>query len=184
MCLGKHRTVLTKRYRGKSHKVLTEKLHDHCTWLGITCRNGVVTKIQLGALIINDTIPPFICDLKNLTHLDLNNNNIPGSFPAFLYNCSNLEYLDLSFNNLTGIIPDDISLLFPRLEVLKLSSNWFVGGVPAEIEGLNGLKELQLAGLFTNGSFPPQIGNLLNLEVLVLSQNSFSPQETETPLKH
>nr|GMD52436.1 receptor-like protein kinase 5 [Ipomoea batatas] len=150
---------------------------DHCTWLGITCRNGVVTKIQLGALIINDTIPPFICDLKNLTHLDLNNNNIPGSFPAFLYNCSNLEYLDLSFNNLSGIIPDDISLLFPRLEVLKLSSNWFVGGVPAEIEGLNGLKELQLAGLFTDGSFPPEIGNLLNLEVLVLSQNSFPPQE-------
>nr|GMD93364.1 receptor-like protein kinase 5 [Ipomoea batatas]GME19830.1 receptor-like protein kinase 5 [Ipomoea batatas] len=150
---------------------------DHCTWLGITCRNGVVTKIQLGRLIINDTIPPFICDLKNLTHLDLNNNNIPGSFPAFLYNCSKLEYLDLSFNNLSGIIPDDISLLFPRLQVLKLSSNWFMGGVPAGIEGLKGLKELQLADLFTNGSFPPEIGNLLNLEVLVLSQNSFSPQE-------
>nr|GME05162.1 receptor-like protein kinase 5 [Ipomoea batatas] len=150
---------------------------DHCTWLGITCRNGVVTKIQLGRLIINHTIPPFICDLKHLTLLDLNNNNIPGSFPAFLYNCSNLEYLDLSFNNLSGIIPDDISLLFPRLEVLKLSSNWFVGGVPAGIEGLKGLKELQLADLFTNGSFPPEIGNLLNLEVLVLSQNSFSPQE-------
>ncbi|XP_031117402.1 receptor-like protein kinase HSL1 [Ipomoea triloba] len=150
---------------------------DHCTWLGITCHKGFVTKIQLGGLIINDTIPPFICDLKNLTHLDLNNNNIPGSFPAFLYNCSKLEYLDLSFNNLSGIIPDNISLLFPRLEVLKLSSNWFVGGVPAGIEGLKGLKELQLAGLFTNGSFPPEIGNLLNLEVLVLSQNSFSPQE-------
>nr|GMD93362.1 receptor-like protein kinase 5 [Ipomoea batatas]GME08670.1 receptor-like protein kinase 5 [Ipomoea batatas] len=150
---------------------------DHCTWLGITCWNGIVTKVQLGRLIINDTIPPFICDLKNLTLLDLNNNNIPGSFPTFLYNCSKLEYLDLSFNNLSGLIPDDISQLFPRLEVLILSSNWFVGGVPAGIEGLKGLKELQLAGLFTNGSFPPQIGNLLNLEVLVLSQNSFSPQE-------
>nr|GME05158.1 receptor-like protein kinase 5 [Ipomoea batatas] len=150
---------------------------DHCTWLGITCRNGIVTKVQLGRLIINKTIPPFICDLKNLTLLDLNNNNIPGSFPTFLYNCSKLEYLDLSFNNLSGLIPDDISQLFPRLEVLILSSNWFVGGVPAGIEGLKGLKELQLAGLFTNGSFPPQIGNLLNLEVLVLSQNSFSPQE-------
>ncbi|XP_019175793.1 PREDICTED: receptor-like protein kinase 5 [Ipomoea nil] len=150
---------------------------DHCTWLGITCRNGVVTKIQLGTLIINETIPPFICDLKNLTHLDINNNNIAGSFPAFLYNCSKLQYLDLSFNNISGIIPDDISLLFPRLEALNLTSNWFVGGVPAGIEGLKALKELQLADLFTNGSFPSEIGNLLNLEVLVLSQNSFSPQE-------
>nr|GLL39755.1 receptor-like protein kinase HSL1 [Ipomoea trifida] len=150
---------------------------DHCNWPEITCRNGVVTGIQLGWLMINDTIPPFICDLKNLTLLDLNHNLIPGPFPTFLYNCSNLENLDLSFNSFSGIIPDDISKLSPRLEVLNLSANWFVGGIPAGIGGLKGLKELQLAGVVANGSFPSEIGNLLNLEVLVLSQNSFSPQE-------
>ncbi|XP_019175784.1 PREDICTED: LRR receptor-like serine/threonine-protein kinase ERECTA [Ipomoea nil] len=125
---------------------------DHCTWPEITCRDGVVTGIQLGWLLINDTIPPFICHLKNLTFLDLNHNYIPGSFPTVLYNCSKLEYLDLSFNNFSGIIPDDISWLSPHLEVFNLSSNWFVGGIPAGISGLKGLKELQLAAVVTNGS--------------------------------
>nr|GME02905.1 receptor-like protein kinase 5 [Ipomoea batatas] len=150
---------------------------DHCTWPEITCRNGVVTGIQLGGLLINDTIPPSICDLKNLTLLDLHNNNIPGSFPKILYNCSNLENLDLSFNSFSGIIPDDISKLSPQLKVLNLSSNGFMGGIPAGIGGLKGLKELQLTGVVSNGSFPSEIGNLLNLEVLVLSWNTFSPQE-------
>nr|GMD93360.1 receptor-like protein kinase 5 [Ipomoea batatas] len=150
---------------------------DHCTWPEITCRNGVVTGILLGGLLINDTIPPSICDLKNLTLLDLHNNNIPGSFPKILYNCSNLENLDLSFNSFSGIIPDDISKLSPQLKVLNLSSNGFMGGIPAGIGGLKGLKELQLAGVVSNGSFPSEIGNLLNLEVLVLSWNTFSPQE-------
>ncbi|XP_031114827.1 receptor-like protein kinase 5 [Ipomoea triloba] len=150
---------------------------DHCTWPEITCRDGIVTGIQLVWLLISDTIPPFICHLKNLTFLDLNHNYIPGSFPTLLYNCSNLEYLDLSFNNFSGIIPDDISRLSPHLEVFNLSSNWFVGRIPAGISGLKGLKELQLAGVVSNGSFPSEIGNLPNLEVLVLSQNSFTPQE-------
>ncbi|RAL45688.1 hypothetical protein DM860_009552 [Cuscuta australis] len=150
---------------------------DHCAWPEITCRDGAVTGVRLGWVLINSTVPPFICDLKNLSFLDLNHNNLNGPFPKALYNCSKLEFLDLSFNYFSGLIPSDIARLSPELRALNLSSNSFVGGIPAGIGGLKGLKELQLAAVVPNGSFPSEIGNLLNLEFLVLSQNPFSPQE-------
>nr|GME03438.1 receptor-like protein kinase 5 [Ipomoea batatas] len=150
---------------------------DHCTWPEITCADGSVTGIQLAFLMLNQTIPTSICDLKNLTILDLNHNLIPGPFPVALYNCSNLEYLDLSFNSFNGSIPTDINRLSPRLTAFNLSSNYFTDGIPPAIGGLKELKELQFATSFLSGSFPPEIGDLLNLEILVLDTNAFAPQE-------
>ncbi|XP_031110382.1 receptor-like protein kinase 5 [Ipomoea triloba] len=149
---------------------------DHCTWPEITCGDGSVTGIRLAYLNLNQTIPPSICDLKNLTILDLNHNLIPGPFPLALYNCSNLEILDLSFNSFNGSIPTDINRLSPRLTAFNLSSNYFTDGIPPAIGGLKQLKELQFAATFYNGSFPPEIGELVNLEVLTLYENPFAPQ--------
>ncbi|MCD7468834.1 hypothetical protein HAX54_007336 [Datura stramonium] len=60
-------------------------------------------------------IPSSICDLKNLTFLNLAWNFLPGKFPTFLCNCSNLQHLDLSQNYFVGPIPTDIH----RLQKLK-----------------------------------------------------------------
>ncbi|KAL1555007.1 receptor-like protein kinase HSL1 [Salvia divinorum] len=88
---------------------------DHCTWPEITCTSGSVT----GLVIINGTImeaiPVSICDLSNLSRIDLQLNYIPGHFPTVLYNCSKLEYLDLSNNYFIGSLPDDINRLSPQL---------------------------------------------------------------------
>ncbi|XP_019191703.1 PREDICTED: receptor-like protein kinase 5 [Ipomoea nil] len=151
-------------------------LSDHCTWPEITCGDGSVTGIQLAFLMLNQTIPPSICDLKNLTILDLNHNFIPGPFPVALYNCSNLEFLDLSYNYFNGSIPSDVNRLSSRLMAFNLSSNFFTDGIPPAIGGLKELKELQFGATFLNGSFPPEIGDLLNLEILVLDDNAFPPQ--------
>uniref|UniRef100_A0A2N9EMC3 Leucine-rich repeat-containing N-terminal plant-type domain-containing protein n=1 Tax=Fagus sylvatica TaxID=28930 RepID=A0A2N9EMC3_FAGSY len=67
----------------------------------ITCINGSVTKVLLQNQGIA-LVPPFICDLKNLTVIDLSYNLIQGEFPTAFYNCSKLEYLDLQSNNLSG----------------------------------------------------------------------------------
>lgn len=153
---------------------------DPCTWPELNCTGGSVTGIHLANQNITETIPSFICDLKNLTILDLHLNFFPGQFPKVLYNCSNLEYLDLSLNSFVGNIPDDIDKLSPRLEYFSLEGNNFTGDIPATIGGLKGLRQLKLSANFFNGSVPSDIGNLSNLEVLVLSQNGFAPQEIPT----
>lgn len=154
----------------------TSSSSDHCSWAEVNCTGGLVTGISLVNRSITETIPSFICDLKNLTTLNLQWNFFPGTFPTFLYNCSNLEYLDLSQNYFVGQLPSDIHRLSSRLEYLNLGGNNFTGDIPSAIGRLQGLKELQLFSNLFNGSFPPEIGNLPNLEKLVLSFNKFSPQ--------
>ncbi|KAF2285216.1 hypothetical protein GH714_039033 [Hevea brasiliensis] len=123
---------------------------------------------------INGTIPPFICDLNNLTVLDCFNNSFTGMFPVALFNCSKLQFLDLSQNLFVGFIPDDIDR-FSRLSSLNVSGNNFTGNIPAAIGLLQKLKELDFDQNKFNGTFPPEIGNLSNLERLSMAYNGFLP---------
>ncbi|CAH9103056.1 unnamed protein product [Cuscuta epithymum] len=155
----------------------TSSAADHCNWPEVTCVDGSVTGIRLVDLKLNRTVPPFICDLRSLTLVDLNHNFFSGPFPTSLYNCSSLEFLDLSFNFFNGSIPADIHSLSPQLKVFNLSANSFAHGIPPAIGALKQLQELHLAMSFlSTASFPPEIGDLLNLQVLDLNDNPFSPQ--------
>ena len=75
---------------------LHKLLPHHCNWPEITCTSGTVTQLLLQNKNITQTVPPFICDLKNLAVINLSNNLIPQEFPKALYNCFRLEDLDLS----------------------------------------------------------------------------------------
>ncbi|KAF5726022.1 hypothetical protein HS088_TW23G00759 [Tripterygium wilfordii] len=147
---------------------------SHCTWPEIACTDNSVSGLFLVNTNITETIPPFICDLKNLTVIDLHLNYIPGTFPKVLYNCSKLQYLDLSQNYFVGAVPHDIDNL-ARLQFLSLGANNFSGDIPAAIGLLTELTNLQLYKNQFNGSFPPEIGNLSNLEVLNMATNGFVP---------
>ncbi|XP_047947151.1 receptor-like protein kinase HSL1 isoform X2 [Salvia hispanica] len=149
---------------------------DHCKWPEITCTSGSVTGLVIQNGSITEAIPLSICDLNNLTYIDLQLNYIPGHFPTVLYNCSKLQYLDLSNNYFIGTIPDDLDRLSPQLQVLILSFNNFTGDIPPAIGRLLNLRSLQMTANLFNGSFPPDIGNLSNLEELSLSYNTFSLQ--------
>jgi Leucine-rich repeat (LRR) protein len=142
----------------------------YCDWPEITCTNGSVTQLLLPNKTITQTVPSFICDLNNLTLIDLSYNNIFGEFPKALYNCSKLEDLDLSQNYFNGTIPIDIHRL-SRLRRLNLGGNSFSGAIPASIGQLTELRTLQLLSCQFTGSFPPEIGNLSNLERLELAYN-------------
>ncbi|XP_047167063.1 receptor-like protein kinase 5 [Vigna umbellata] len=155
---------------------------SHCTWPEITCINGSVTSLTMFNTNITQTLPHFLCDLKNLTHVDFQFNFLPGEFPKSLYNCSKLEYLDLSQNLFVGKIPDDIDHL-AGLRFLSLGGNNFSGDIPASIGRLKELRSLQLYQSLFNGTFPAEIGNLSNLELLyVFSNHMFPPTKFPSSL--
>ncbi|CBI20579.3 unnamed protein product, partial [Vitis vinifera] len=121
---------------------------------------------------ITHKIPARICDLKNLTVLDVSNNYIPGEFPDIL-NCSKLEYLLLLQNYFVGPIPADIDRL-SRLRYLDLTANNFSGDIPPAIGRLRELFYLFLVQNEFNGTWPTEIesfNNLSSLELLDLSLN-------------
>ncbi|XP_073220380.1 uncharacterized protein [Cicer arietinum] len=144
---------------------------SYCSWPEITCTSGSVTGLTLVNSNITQTIPFFLCDLKNLTHVDFHKNFIPGEFPKNLYTCSKLKYLDLSMNNLVGEIPYDIHSLV-NLQYLNLGATNFSGDIPSSIGRMKELRFIALQYCLFNGTFPYEIGNLLNLETLDLSSNN------------
>ncbi|KAK7314816.1 hypothetical protein VNO77_33344 [Canavalia gladiata] len=149
---------------------------SHCSWAEITCTTGSITGLTLSQTNINQTIPPFICDLTNLTHVDFRSNFIPGDFPTQLYNCSKLEHLDLSLNNFDGKIPHDIDHLGANLQYLNLGSTNFNGDIPPSIGKLKQLRQLQLQYCLFNGTVPAEIDNLTNLEYFDISSNFKFPE--------
>ncbi|CAL2274846.1 unnamed protein product [Prunus armeniaca] len=154
-----------------SHWIPSTSNTSHCSWRPeITCTNNSVTGLSLVHTNITLSVPPFICDLKNLTLIDLSYNYFAGEFPKAFYNCSKLQYLDLSQNYFAGKIPDDIDSL-RRLRYLNLARNNLSGDIPVAIGLLQELRNLQLCMNEFNGSVPPEIGNLSNLEDLNLSYN-------------
>ncbi|KAK8959297.1 Leucine-rich repeat receptor-like protein kinase PXL2 [Platanthera guangdongensis] len=153
-----------------------------CNWTGIRCdADGSVVNITLSDQNIAGPLPPSICDLTNLTVLDLYNNSISGGFPSLLYNCSNLQYLDLSQNLLVGDLPFDIHRLPPKLTDLILSGNNFTGDIPTSIGGLPEIRTLCLDYNLFNGILPAEIGNLSTLEKLWLANNPFPATVTIPP---
>jgi Leucine-rich repeat (LRR) protein len=129
-----------------------------CIWYGVTCENGGVTEINLGA--INNMIPfsnnlkgtiPNFKGLPHLQRLDLSSNQLTGAIPNFSA-LPQLKYLNLGSkryfqevgletNQLTGAIPDFSTL--PHLETLSLSYNQLTGAIP-DFSALTELKYLDL----------------------------------------
>ncbi|KAF7112398.1 hypothetical protein RHSIM_RhsimUnG0233200 [Rhododendron simsii] len=147
-----------------------------CSWPEITCTSDTVTGLNLTNYNITESIPPSICDLKNLTMLDLSYNCFLGYFPTILYNCSNLQYLDLSQNYFVGPIPSNVDRLSSSLRYIDVGANSFSGDIPRAIGRLPELRFLKLYMNQFNGSFPAEIGNLSNLEDLSMAYNPlFTP---------
>ncbi|KAL5789146.1 hypothetical protein ACOSQ2_004034 [Xanthoceras sorbifolium] len=120
------------------------------------------------------TIPSNLWKCRELTVVDLANNQLRGRIPREIGNLTSLIYLGLRLNNLTGGIPNEISTI-PNLEVLDLQANNLDGHVPATIFNISTLKWLSLLSNKLSGSLPSKIGlGIPNVEVFNVAQNYFS----------
>jgi len=135
-------------------------------WYGVelddNCR---VAQLNLGSILLTGILPNL--DLPELTHLELNNNQLVGLLPNF-DNLTNLISLQLADNNFNSTLPSFDNL--PNLENISLKGNEFIGILP-NYAALTNLKTLNLSG----NSLIGEVTNLQlpNLENLNLSNNNF-----------
>uniref|UniRef100_A0A2P2MY02 Receptor protein kinase CLAVATA1 n=1 Tax=Rhizophora mucronata TaxID=61149 RepID=A0A2P2MY02_RHIMU len=147
----------------------------YCNWTGITCKTTpslTVTSIYLQSLNLSGEISSSICQLANLTVLNLADNHFNQPIPLHLSRCSYLENLNLSNNIIWGTIPDQVSQ-FGSLRSLDLSRNHIEGKIPEGIGSLVNLQVLNLGNNLLSGSVPFVFGNFNELVALDLSENQY-----------
>ncbi|MCP4702597.1 MAG: SUMF1/EgtB/PvdO family nonheme iron enzyme [Gammaproteobacteria bacterium] len=142
-----------------------------CSWAGVVCKSGKVTRLILSFQNITGFLPnlalpaltvlelednrlrggiPNFSNLPALTKLDLSRNLLGGTVPDF-NNLPVLTELDLAFNRLTGTIPDFSNL--PALTGLYLHDNQLIGSIP-DFSNLPALTELDLSYNQLTGTIP------------------------------
>jgi len=145
---------------------------DQCVWYGISCLDGIVTKIDLSANNLNGILPSEISELKGLEYISLESNKLFGPFPSEMGKLQKLKELNLSNNKLDGTMTSTIKHL-KLLKHLILSSNQFTASVPSEIGHLDMLETLDLSQNALSGDVADVIYNLTALRILNLSNNLF-----------
>ncbi|MBN2006864.1 MAG: hypothetical protein JXA21_26155 [Anaerolineae bacterium] len=169
-----------------------------CTWYGVTCTDGHVTRLVLSGNDMSGALPPEIgnltaleelsldlnaltalpAEIGNLTmlkRLDLSSGNALTTLPAAIGNLTALEYLDLDYTNLVTL-PAEIGDL-PVLEWLKLGRN-HLSVLPPAIGGLTTLTYLDLESNDLT-ALPAEIGNLTALKHLYLDSNKLTSLPSE-----
>nr|BAK06436.1 predicted protein [Hordeum vulgare subsp. vulgare] len=124
-----------------------------------------ILEIEAGAVRMGGWLPSRLGSLlpPNMSHLNLELNEIKGTIPANIGDVINITLMNLSSNQLNGTVPASICAL-PKLERLSLSNNGLTGMIPACIGNATSLGELDLSGNALSGSIPSGIGTrLVNL---------------------
>ncbi|GKV38486.1 hypothetical protein SLEP1_g46396 [Rubroshorea leprosula] len=88
-------------------------------------------------------LPRSLVNCRMLEVLDVGNNNISDTFPHWLESLPDLQVLVLRSNKFHGFVQSTKeSPSFPKLRVLDLSSNYFVGALPVRyIENFNAMMD-------------------------------------------
>ncbi|KAF8647687.1 hypothetical protein HU200_065326 [Digitaria exilis] len=174
-----------------------------CKWHGVVCglrgnRRGHVVALDLAELNLLGTIAPALgnlshlirrlhlpwnrfhgilplqlCNLQELTHLDLSLNSIGGQIPLSLSNCSCLTVLNVAHNNLNGEIPAEIGKLV-NLVTLGLRENNLAGRIPPSMGNISSLTAIDLYKNELVGQIPESLRNLDLLIYLGLDVNNLS----------
>ena len=168
-----------------------------CSWLGITCNAGHVTKLELDTNGLQGTLPTELGNLTELQRLDLTQNYLTGAIPGALGNLSHVSFFSLYLNEVTGPLPPELGKLnslewlfldvnqidgpipstlgdLPAIRGILLGKNQLSGPIPAELGDLSTLEFLWLEENQLSGSIPPELGQLSNLCDLNLSENELT----------
>uniref|UniRef100_A0A7I4E7T7 Protein kinase domain-containing protein n=1 Tax=Physcomitrium patens TaxID=3218 RepID=A0A7I4E7T7_PHYPA len=152
-----------------------------CTWTGVSCTSdGYVTGVDLSSMNLKggEELHIPLCHLPNLISLQLQENCFSGPLPSELSNCTNLEHLNLGANNFGGAVPAQIMSSLPKLKYLNLSMNNFTGALPDAVGNLRNLQSLDLIAMGLSEGLPAELGQLVEIQHLALSWNSFAPEFT------
>ncbi|WP_069472978.1 InlB B-repeat-containing protein, partial [Candidatus Marithrix sp. Canyon 246] len=139
-----------------------------CSWHGVSCSNGGVSRISLTNNELKGSTPDFSA-LPKLTHLYLYSNQLSGSIPNFSA-LPNLLELFLDRNQLTGTIHNFNAL--PNLQELHLHSNQLTGTIP-NFNALPNLQRLYLENNQLTGTIH-NFNALPNLQGLYLYNNKLT----------
>ncbi|PAN31707.1 hypothetical protein PAHAL_5G439300 [Panicum hallii] len=155
---------------------------SYCRWRGVTCHPSslAVAAIDLPAASLSGALPAALPLPPRLRRLDLAANNFSGPVPDAFLAPATLRYLDLRFNSLSGAleIPPPLanssSPPCAALTHLRLTGNFLVGQIPAEIAQCRSLRVLDLSRNVLEGAIPRELGRLGALRVLDVSRNSLT----------
>jgi Leucine rich repeat len=146
---------------------------DTCSWFGVTCAAGHVTSLVLEDNNMSGSIAAVPWgSLAFLQELNLQHNGIGGTLPASLATLQSLQVLDLSDNDLGPSIPTFTGPA--NLLELDLAENLFTG----TIAGIAAETSLTLLDLGNNNTLSGDLSaltNMLNLQIVDLSDNQFGP---------
>ncbi|KAG7559992.1 Leucine rich repeat 4 [Arabidopsis thaliana x Arabidopsis arenosa] len=157
----------------------------------------------MGRNYLTGAIPTTLSNISTLGRLEMNDNSLTGSIPTFwktpnlkslllgtnflgsdssgslefltsLTNCTMLEMLGIGHNRLGGDLPISITNMSAKLIRLGLQNNHFSGRIPHGIGNLINLQKLILDQNMLSGPLPTSLGKLLDLRYLGLFSNRLS----------
>ncbi|XP_027064324.1 probable LRR receptor-like serine/threonine-protein kinase At1g07650 [Coffea arabica] len=131
-----------------------------------------ITGIALKAQNLSGTVPPGFAKLQYLAHLDLSRNNLHGSIPPQWASMKLVE-LSLMGNRLSGPFPVALTRITTLVNV-SIEGNLFSGHVPPEIGNLVNLQKIILSSNSFTGELPVALSKLSNLTDLRVSDNNFT----------
>ncbi|KAL0366019.1 UNVERIFIED_CONTAM: Leucine-rich repeat receptor-like kinase protein HAR1 [Sesamum radiatum] len=132
-------------------------------------RSGRLMLLDVSNNHLTGTIPKDLCKGGRLKTLILMDNYFYGPLPEQLGECKSLTRIRIKKNFLNGTIPAGFFRL-PSLDMLELSDNYFTGELPEEISA-SMLGNIALSNNWIIGKIPKAIGNLTNLQILLLDMN-------------
>ncbi|CAL5379916.1 unnamed protein product [Camellia sinensis] len=149
------------------------RLQDDLTFiLSLTNCTGLQF-LEVGNNLLRGSLPDSVANLSaDLSHIDLQLNQIHGSIPSGIGNLLNLTVLSMAGNYLTGPIPSSIGRLH-KLQIISLYNNKLTE-LPSSLGNLTSLNILYLEENNIHGSIPPSLGDCHSLLELDLSKNNLN----------
>ncbi|MCD7456260.1 hypothetical protein HAX54_031041 [Datura stramonium] len=137
-------------------------------------------KLYLANCQFIGSIPSSLANASELLQLDFPVNNFTGNIPKGFGNLQNLLWLNVWSNHLGLGKHDDLDFVnsltnCSSLQMLHFGDNQFVGTLPYSTVNLSSqLQRLLFFGNRIGGSIPREISNLVNLNLLDMSNNNLT----------
>ncbi|KAE8707313.1 NAD(P)-linked oxidoreductase superfamily protein isoform 1 [Hibiscus syriacus] len=191
---GVPETIETLRKAGINFWMLTGDKQNTTIQIALSCNFISPATLFAAALFAAFVIAPHVFFaalknaaigiflLRNLSLLELQNNNFDGKLSPDIANLSKLVRLDVSSNNFSGEIPDVFSQLHD-FQFLVAYSNQFTGGIPSSLSNCPTISLLNLRNNSMDGPIVLNCSAMVALNSLDLATNKFTgPVPDNLPL--